>query len=54
MTLLKKYLAFRHLFRSIYTHELRWEPMEELVRGLDDSLKMFDDEISAFNRKMKE
>jgi len=51
LTLLKKYLAFRHLFRSIYTHELRWEPMEELVCGLDESLKMFDDEIAAFIRR---
>jgi hypothetical protein len=54
LTVLKKYLAFRHLFRSIYTHELRWEPMEELVRGLDESLKMFDGEISSFSNEIRE
>lgn len=54
LTVLKKYLAFRHLFRSIYTHELRWEPMQELVYGVDHSLKMFDDEISAFCKEIEE
>jgi hypothetical protein len=54
LTLLKKYLAFRHLFRSIYTHELRWESMEELVRRLDESLKMFDDEIDTFCKMIEE
>ena len=48
MRVLRKYLAFRHLFRSIYTHELKWEPMTELILGLDQSLKMFEKEITCF------
>ena len=39
--------------RSIYTHELRWEPMQELVRGLDESLRMFEDEIAAFSKEIR-
>ncbi len=48
LKILKKYLAFRHLFRSIYTHELKWEPMVELVLGLENAAAVFESEIRRF------
>jgi hypothetical protein len=48
LNVLKKYLAFRHLFRSIYTHELKWEPMAELVIEVENAFTMFEDEILFF------
>jgi hypothetical protein len=45
---LKQYLAFRHVFRSIYTHELRWENMEVLVRVCSKTLDMVEDELRLF------
>ena len=48
LNILKKYLGFRHLFRSIYTHELKWEPMTELVFGLESTAAVFELEIQHF------
>ena len=45
---LRKYLAFRHMFRSIYTHELRWESMAGLAAAIDDTLEMFGNELKIF------
>ena len=41
-------LAFRHLFRSIYTHELKWEPMAELVSGLENAATVFENDVRRF------
>ena len=46
--LLKKHLAFRHLFRSIYTHELHWENMTELVWGSEETLRLCENELRGF------
>jgi hypothetical protein len=48
LNILKKYLAFRHLFRSIYKHELKWELMAELVLGLENAADVFESEIRRF------
>ncbi len=45
---LKQYLAFRHVFRSIYTHELRWEIMEHLVRECSMTLDLVEDQLRVF------
>lgn len=45
---LRKYLGFRHIFRGIYTHELRWESMVDLVAHADSSLMLLEKEIRVF------
>jgi hypothetical protein len=46
--ILQKYLAFRHIIRSIYTHELRWESMADLVFGCEETLHKFENELRVF------
>jgi hypothetical protein len=45
---LKDYLAFRHIFRNIYTHELRWDSMAQLVAGLKSTFQLVETEIGQF------
>ena len=42
LILLKKYLAFRHIVRNIYTHELRWDSMADLVFQVNTTLDLVD------------
>lgn len=50
---LRKYLAFRHIIRSIYTHELRWESMADLVFGSEETLCLFEKELRIFMEKLR-
>jgi hypothetical protein len=52
-TILKKYLGFRHVFRSIYTHELRWENMKELVNNCRGAFDLFENEVRLFMKEMQ-
>jgi len=52
---LKEYLGFRHLFRSIYGSELKWEKIEALLTTLRDSVwKKFHKEIGLFDSFLEE
>ena len=54
LSLLRGYLAFRHLFRSIYTQDLRWESMAELVEGVDGAFAKFQGELMCFRKHLPE
>ncbi len=45
---LDSYLDFRHFFRHAYVFTLRWDRMSSLVLGLEETLKLFDEELSRF------
>jgi len=47
---LKEYLGFRHLFRSIYGSELKWDKLKHLLVRLCDSIwKEFHKDIGSFD-----
>jgi hypothetical protein len=45
---LEGYLAFRHVFRSIYGFELRWEKMKNLVAECHETFGTLESEINIF------
>ena len=45
---LKDYLNFRHVFRSAYSFDHRWEKMEPLVADVGPLLDRFEAEIRRF------
>lgn len=45
---LKDYLNFRHVFRSAYSFDLRWEKMEPLVTGVGPLLSRFAADVARF------
>jgi len=49
---LAEYLAFRHVFRSAYTHVLGWEKMAPLVKGLAGTFEAFRRELTQFMDKL--
>lgn len=49
---LRQYLAFRHIFRSIYTHELRWDAMAKLVSDVDAVFERISAELTCFRDKI--
>lgn len=48
MERLKEYLRFRHLFRSIYGFELKWERFKALALSLNSLLNELRDELERF------
>jgi len=45
---LDSYLDFRHFFRHSYVFDLRWDGMEALVLGCEETLKLLEDELDRF------
>ncbi len=45
---LSEFLRFRHLFRNIYGHELRWSRISELGHGMQEVLVLFRGELERF------
>jgi len=45
---LDSYLDFRHFFRHSYVFDLRWDGMEVLVLGCEETLKLLEDELDRF------
>ncbi len=39
------YLSFRHTFRNIYTFQIKWDKMKNLVENLEKTFKRFEKEI---------
>jgi len=48
---LAEYLAFRHIFRNLYSFELDWKKIKPLVLKLKSVLKKFNEEIDNFLKK---
>jgi hypothetical protein len=51
---LHEYLDFRHIFRSIYSFDLHWQKMEELVFGLEVIIQQLRNEINVFLKTLKD
>jgi len=52
---LKEYLGFRHLFRSIYGSELKWNRLKDLLITLRDSVwEKFRKDIELFDTFLRE
>lgn len=47
-TVLRQYLGFRHVVRSVYTHELKWENMANLVYNCNNALAMVENAAQVF------
>jgi len=45
---LKKYLQFRHVFRSAYSFLLRWDKMAPLALDCETTLRKLEAELAAF------
>ena len=45
---LREYLAFRHVFRSAYAFDLRWDKMRKLVLECEATLRRVEDEVDRF------
>jgi hypothetical protein len=45
---LDSYLDFRHFFRHSYVFDVRWDGMEVLVLGCEETLKLLEDELDRF------
>lgn len=45
---LAQYLVFRHFFRNAYVFHLRWEKMEDLVRGCERVFGSLEKELDLF------
>ena len=52
-TLLAEYLFFRHFFVNAYAFDLQAEKMENLVKNLSTTFKLFESEIQAFLKMAK-
>lgn len=50
---LRKYLGFRHVFRTAYVFNLRWEKMRPLVQDCQSVFEAFESEIEAFLRGLR-
>jgi hypothetical protein len=50
---LHKYLDFRHVFRSVYSYDLNWSKMQELVAGLDETMRNLTVEFDSFKASFK-
>lgn len=50
---LRKYLAFRHVFRQAYGFELRWAKMRSLVLGCDETFRSLENELEKFKQAEK-
>ncbi len=48
---LQFYLSFRHVFRSLYSHDLNWSKMKDLVLGSDTILQLVEKELIEFISK---
>jgi hypothetical protein len=46
--LLHKYLDFRHVFRSVYSYDLNWNKMRDLVLGCEEALRLLQGELNQF------
>ena len=51
---IEKYLEFRHVVRSAYSHQLDWEKMEILVINLEYVWKMIKSDVEMFIKKNEE
>lgn len=51
---LKKYLQFRHVFRSVYGFLLSWERMAPLVMECEATLRLLETELDAFLQSRKQ
>lgn len=47
---LNEYLRFRHLFRNVYGHQLKWSRMAGLIHNLESVCKNATDEIENFRK----
>ncbi len=45
---LDDYLQFRHLFRHAYSFDLRWDSMNTLVLGCEETLRRLERELDQF------
>jgi hypothetical protein len=45
---LQFYLSFRHAFRSMYSYDLNWSKMQDLVFESEEILKLVNTELTAF------
>jgi hypothetical protein len=45
---LKEYMEFRHFFRHAYVFSLRWDRMQGLVLGCDETLRQLETELDSF------
>jgi hypothetical protein len=50
---LQPYLQFRHVFRSSYSFQLRWEKMQPLVLHCDETLSSLRAEVATFASRME-
>jgi hypothetical protein len=44
---LRTYLGFRHVYRHSYTFQLRWEKMQPLITGIEDTFHRFETAAEA-------
>jgi len=51
---LHPYLQFRHVFRSSYSFQLRWDKMAPLVLHYEETFAAFRAEIATFSARMDE
>lgn len=51
---LQFYLSFRHVFRSIYSYDLKWSKMKELAVNSEGILILLESEIDAFIQSVKD
>jgi hypothetical protein len=47
---LHKYLDFRHVFRAIYSYDLNWKKMRDLVLGCEETLLLLQTELNVFSK----
>lgn len=45
---LSEYLRFRHLFRNVYSFQIRWDRFAHLARGMKETLQQFRSELKSF------
>ncbi len=54
MRRLKEYLAFRHVFRSVYAFLLTWDRMAPLAANCEETLRLLEQELEAFVKTLPE
>lgn len=47
---LEEYLKFRHVFRNVYGYLLEWKRMKPLFDNLENTYKLFREEIEKFKK----
>jgi hypothetical protein len=50
---LQFYLSFRHVFRSIYSYDLKWSKMKDLAFNSEEILTLLESELNAFIKLFK-